>query len=282
MKNLKQEIINKAAIWANNLLASDFSRKFENWFGSLTETTASVYDKAVDAAYNATHIGGWKHRLFDGHQPFEMWETVKNVKIDDSRKQELEEFIKTFFKDFNTHAGLPFYTLSKDSYDKAAIFLHDKFFIPKDWFYDIQTLNGTELIASSLGVLGAVFSWNKKDAKLFGDLVSSLMMAGAIGGNPITVIISIIMLGRHFHLEKNKRKISKKFLEGTKLGSLSLFSFLGVSAFVGGPVWIGLILGLIVAVLIRKNSNKLNIKSVYEWFRDSLKSLFSNAYNTLV
>ena len=48
MKNLKQEIINKAAIWANNLLASDFSRKFENWFDSLTETTASVYDKADD------------------------------------------------------------------------------------------------------------------------------------------------------------------------------------------------------------------------------------------
>tara|TARA_Y100001970_G_scaffold245898_1_gene313321 strand:+ start:315 stop:1163 length:849 start_codon:yes stop_codon:yes gene_type:complete len=282
MKSIKSEIINKTSIWVNSLLASDFSRKFENWFGSLTESSATVYDKAVDAAYNATHIGGWKHRLFDGHQPFEMWETVKNVKIDDSRKQELEAFVKTFFKDFNTHAGLPFYTLSKDSYDKAAIFLHDKFFIPKDWFYDIQTLNGSELIASSLGVLGVVFNWNKKDAKLFGDLVSSLMMAGAIGGNPITVIISIIMLGRHFHLEKNKKKFSKKFLEGTKIGSLSLFSFLGISSFVGGPVWLGLILGLIIAVLVRKHSNKLNITPVYEWFRDSLKSLFSSAYNTLV
>ena len=49
------------------------------------------------------------------------------------------------------------------------------------------------------------------------------------------------------------KKISKIFLEGTKIGTLSLFSFLGVSAFVGGPVWIGLILGLIMAVLVRKH-----------------------------
>ena len=282
MKNIKQEIINKAGIWANNLLASDFSRKFDKWFGSLTETTATVYDKAVDATYNATHVGGWKHRLFDEHQPFAMWETVKNVKLDDTRATELEEFVKTFFKDFNTTAGLPFYTLSKDSYDKAALFLNEKFYIPKDWFYDIQTLNGSELMASSLSVLSVVFNWNKKDARLFGDLVSSLMIAGAIGGNPITVIISIITLARHFHLEKNKKKLSKKFLEGTKLGSISLFSFLGVSSFVGGPVWIGIILGLIVSVLVRKHSKKFNIKETYAWFRDSMKSLLSSAYNTLV
>ncbi len=289
MKNIKQDIINKAGIWANNLLASDFSKKFDKWFGSLTESTATVYDKAVDAAYNSISVrgifreGGPNHRATDGsHDPISMWNIVKETKIDDSKKEEILAFINTFFKDFSTTQGLPFISIPKDSYDKAAAYLNQNFFIPKDWFYDIQTLNGSELIASSLGVLGVVFSWNKKDAKLFGDLVSSLMLAGAIGGNPITVIVSIITLARHWQLEKNKRKISKKFLEGAKLGSFSLFSFLGVSSFVGGPVWIGLILGLIVAVLVRKHSSKFNIKETYEWFRDSLKSLFSSAYNTLV
>ena len=41
MKNIKQEIFHKAAIWANNLLASDFSRKFDKWFGSLSQTKAT-------------------------------------------------------------------------------------------------------------------------------------------------------------------------------------------------------------------------------------------------
>ena len=48
MKNIKQEIFHKAAIWANNLLASDFSRKFDKWFGSLSQTKATEYDKAIE------------------------------------------------------------------------------------------------------------------------------------------------------------------------------------------------------------------------------------------
>ena len=282
MKNIKQKLLKKAAIISNNLLASDFSKGFERWFGSLTESKPTIFDIAVDAPYNANHVGSWMHRLFDGHQPLEMWETIKNVKMDDSRKEELFAYIETFFKDFNTPAGLPFFTYTKDGYDKAVIFLNEKFHIPKDWFYDFNTLNGAELVASSISVLAVIFSWNSKDKKLFGDLISSLMTAGAIGGNPITMIIAIIVLGRHINLEKNKSKFSKKFLDGIKKGSIGSLLFISTSAFVGGPVWIGLVLGLIIAIIFRKNSDKFNIKSVYEWFRDSLKSLFSSAYNTLV
>ena len=289
MKNIKQEIFHKAAIWGNALLASDFSRKFDKWFGSFNQTKATEYDKAIDAAYNSynaqgvIHEGGIYHRLTDMlHDPIAMWNAVKNAKIDDTRKEEINAFIDSFFKDFNTTQGLPFVSITKETFDNAALFLSKNFSIPKSWFYDIQTLNGSELMAGSLSVISLIFIWNKKDARLFGDLVSSLMLAGAIGGNPITVFIAIIALAKHFNSTKKSKKISKKFLEGTKLGSLSIFSFLGISSFVGGPVWIGLILGLIVAVLVRRHSNKFNIKETYEWFRDSMKSLLSSAYNTLV
>jgi hypothetical protein len=289
MKNIKQEIFHKASIWANALLASDFSRKFDKWFGSLSQTKATEYDKAIDIAYNSPnaegiiHEGGIWHRLTDMlHDPVSMWKAVKDTKIDDTRKEEINAFIDSFFKDFNTTQGLPFVSITKETFDNGALFLSKNFSIPKNWFYDIQTLNGSELMAGSLSVVSLVFSWNKKDAKLFGDLISSLMLAGAIGGNPITIFVAIIALAKHFNSTKNSKKISKKFLEGTKIGSLSIFSFLGISSFVGGPVWIGLILGLIVAVLVRKHSSKFNIKETYEWFRDSMKSLLSSAYNTLV
>ena len=289
MKNIKQEIFHKASIWANALLASDFSRKFDKWFGSLSQTKATEYDKAIDIAYNSPnaegiiHEGGIWHRLTDMlHDPVSMWKAVKDTKIDDTRKEEINAFIDSFFKDFNTTQGLPFVSITKETFDNGALFLSKNFSIPKNWFYDIQTLNGSELMAGSLSVVSLVFSWNKKDAKLFGDLISSLMLAGAIGGNPITIFVAIIALAKHFNSKKNSKKISKKFLEGTKIGSLSIFSFLGISSFVGGPVWIGLILGLIVAVLVRKHSSKFNIKETYEWFRDSMKSLLSSAYNTLV
>ena len=38
------------------------------------DDTPTIYDKAIDKNYILTHIGSWKHRLFDGsHTPHEMW-----------------------------------------------------------------------------------------------------------------------------------------------------------------------------------------------------------------
>ena len=108
MKNIKQEIFHKASIWANALLASDFSRKFDKWFGSLSQTKTTEYDKAIDIAYNSPnaegiiHEGGIWHRLTDMlHDPVSMWKAVKDTKIDDTRKEEINAFIDSFFKDFN-------------------------------------------------------------------------------------------------------------------------------------------------------------------------------------
>ena len=289
MKNIKQEIINKSSIWVNKLLATDFSRKFDKWFGSLTETAATPYDKAIDFAYNSVnakgiiHDNGIWHRLTDMlHDPVSMWKAVKDTKIDDSKKEEINAFIESFFKDFNTTQGLPFISVTKETFENGASFLNKNFLIPKSWYYDIQTLNASELMAGSLSVVSLACNWNKKDAKLFGDLVSTLMLAGAIAGNPVTVFISIVTLARHFNLSKKNKKISKKFLEGTKIGSLGFFSFIGASSIIGGSVWIGLIIGLIIAFLVRKHSNKINIKEIYVWFKDTMKSLISTAYNTLV
>ena len=58
------------------------------------------------------------HRLFDGsHDPVSMWNIVKDTKLDDTNKELIAE---TFLKDFNTHAGLPLISITKDSYDKIA------------------------------------------------------------------------------------------------------------------------------------------------------------------
>ena len=70
MKQVKSKIINKTSIWYNNLLATDFHKGFEKWVGTLVNDSPTAYDKAIDSNYIATHIGSWKHRLFDGsHTP---------------------------------------------------------------------------------------------------------------------------------------------------------------------------------------------------------------------
>ncbi len=60
--------INLAAITTTAILSSDFSQNMTSWLGGiLNKGVPSVYDKSVDAVYNATHIGGGHlHRVFDG------------------------------------------------------------------------------------------------------------------------------------------------------------------------------------------------------------------------
>jgi len=63
-----KRIINHTAVFTNAILASDFSKNMESWLVHMfNEGVPSIYDKAVDAVYIATHIGGGHlHRLFDG------------------------------------------------------------------------------------------------------------------------------------------------------------------------------------------------------------------------
>ena len=260
---LSNKLISEIAVWYNSFLATDFSRKFENWFGELTESTATIYDKAVDEAYNKTHEGGWLHRLFDGsHDPVSMWNIVKDTKLDDTRKEELIAFLETFLKDFNTYAGLPLFSITKESYDKVAGQLSSTFHIPKNWFADIQTLNGAELIGSSIGVLALIFNWNTEDREKFGDLMSSLTIAGAFAGNPLTLIIATIYLGRHYNKQKNKKFFSKDTLTGIKKGTLTTLVFISTSAMIGGAAWIGLVFGLILAVIVRKRHQDISIRNI--------------------
>lgn len=274
-KKLSNKFISEFTIWYNSFLATDYSQKFESWFGSLTESSATIYDKAVDRAYNTNHEGGWLHRLFDGsHDPISMWNIVKDTKLDDTKKEEIAAFLDTFIKDFNTHAGLPLFTISKESYDKYAGYLSDTFHIPKNWFADIQTLNGSELIGSSIGVLALIFNWNNEDKERFGDLMSTMLISGIVSANPLTLIISTIYMGRHYQKQKKKELFSKETMLGLKKGTITSIVFIGVSTMIGGAAWVGLILGLILAVIARKNHKKINIKTIYNWFNQQISILF--------
>ena len=48
------------------LLASALSTDLNGLLASMVDGPATVYDKAMDAVYLATRIGGGNHRMFDG------------------------------------------------------------------------------------------------------------------------------------------------------------------------------------------------------------------------
>ena len=47
-------------------LTTEISAELNSALASLAEGPATIYDKAMDAEYLATHVGGGNHRLFDG------------------------------------------------------------------------------------------------------------------------------------------------------------------------------------------------------------------------
>ena len=102
--------VSRAGIMANAILASDFGSSMDSWLGRMfNEGIPSVYDKAVDAVYNQTHIGGGHlHRLFDGsHTPWGMWENVQGAQPDDSLPPAVAGSASALWTDLSSPVVIP-------------------------------------------------------------------------------------------------------------------------------------------------------------------------------
>jgi len=123
------KVITPASIVTNAILSSDFSRNMTSWLEDMfNRGVPSIYDKSVDAVYNATNIGGGHlHRMFDGsHTLWGMWDKVCEASPDDTFLQEAVGYTTALTKDITTHVGIPLFTWSKSSYDQVAKeYLHE-------------------------------------------------------------------------------------------------------------------------------------------------------------
>lgn len=266
MKSLRN-LTNKISIGLSGLLAIPYGKQLEKFFSNIIEETPTVYDKAIDKFYNDTGIGSYLHRLFDNsHSPILMWEKVKNTLPDDSNFEELKNYFISMAKDLQTPMGIPLHNIEdKVSYDKLASTISEIFFIKKSWLYDLQTVNLMEVFSSTLGVVALFFGWKKKDKQEFAELCASLGLAGAVGANPILLIISIVSLAKSYTQNKNKNK----FKTGTLKGFVGMGSFIMTASLFSSPL-IGIIVGLAVAVSVKKSLKKMDYQEVYDWFKENI------------
>lgn len=273
MKSWVKKQFNTISIAVSGLLAVPYGKQLEKFFSNIIEETPTVYDKAIDKFYNDTGIGSYLHRLFDNsHSPILMWEKVKNTLPNDSNFEELKNYFISMTKDLQTPMGIPLHNIEdKVSYDKLASAISEKFFIKKSWLYDLQTVNLLEVFSSTLGVVALFFGWKKKDKEEFAELCASLGLAGAVGANPILLIISIVSLAKSYTQNKNKNK----FKSGTIKGFVGMGSFIMTASLFSSPL-IGIIVGLAVAVSVKKSLKKLDYQEVYEWFKENIKKYADN------
>lgn len=265
--------VNQAAILINAILASDFSREIEHWLADAVNKGApSIYDQAVDAVYNATHIGGGKlHRLFDGsHTLSGMWDKVHGITDKDGPVEEIIGYFNTLWKDLATPVGIPLFSWSKESYDQVAGYLKETFDIPKDWFSDLLHVNEVELIGTTIGTIAVALNWNKKQVEQFAGIAGSLGISSIASANPALAVVGLVTLAKAF-VDARQDGDYRKVVVGFSKRGVGTGAILATAVAIPGPGWVGIVAGLCVGSVVRKTMNTVEVSQIASFMETSLR-----------
>jgi len=244
----------EASLFANLLLSTkEVASPIAGWFAETFNKNTDAYDKAIDAVYNATHVGGAKlHHIVDGqHSFFGALRAVKDVSQTDSKLKEIAETTEHLLRDLCSKSGInPFFQIKHEHYQVFSNWFSDTFHVSKDWIADALTLSSGEILEACFSVVPLVMVLKKTDSTRFGEIAGMLGVQMVIKANPLLGIIAFVALARAYKIAKSKEDKAKTrtgLLRGTGLSTV----YFGMSALIGGPAWIGIITGLVLAQIVR-------------------------------
>ncbi|MCY4499826.1 MAG: hypothetical protein OXC14_21415 [Rhodospirillaceae bacterium] len=253
---------------AQGLLASSLSADLNELLQATVKGSATIYDKALDAEYLRTHIGGANHRMFDGgHTIAGAIGAVRDASPDDTVIAEAMGFLEAMFKDLSTPKGLPLANWDKATYDHASAYLQSNFGIPRDWFYDINSYDGADVLGGVIGFVAVTLSWNRADTEKFSGLVSSMGVSGVFGANPFLLILAVVALARAFHKAHHSREYVE-LADGLLKGGISTGGALAAAsqvAVVGGPAGLALLAGLSAGVIVNRTTRNLSVVQLHQF-----------------
>ena len=250
---------------SQGVLASHLSLDLNNALQELVKGSSSIYDKAMDAVYNTTNIGGGNHRLFDGgHTIGGAFNAVRDASPDDNIAQEAWGFIQGLIRDGTTSKGLPFANWDKATYDQVSGWLDTNFHIPKNWFYDLNSYDAAELLGGVIGVVGVALSWNRSNTEQFARLVGSMGLASVVSANPLLMIVTVVSLAKAFHKAHQTGEYAE-FVDGQFKGAIGTGGTLAAVSLIGaagGPAGVALLTGLATGILINKATNHVSVTQI--------------------
>ena len=253
------------------LLASSLSTDLNGLLASMVGGPATIYDKAMDAQYLATHIGGGNHRLFDGgHTILGAFRAVRDASPDDTIVEEAMGLLQGLFRDMTTAKGLPLVNWDKATYDNVAGFLASEFGIPKDWFYDLNSYDSAQLFGGIIGVVATALCWNRADTESFAKLASSMGVSALARTNPLLMIVTVVALARAFH-KAHKAGEYTEFVDGQLKGGATTGATLAAASLVGtfgGPAGLALLVGMTTGVLAHKATENVSVSQLGEFLAE--------------
>ena len=233
-----------------------------HWSEKVIDGVDGIYDKAMDAEYLRTHIGGVNHRMFDGgHDLNSAWKRVRDASDTDTFNQEIIGYVSAIWKDVTTPMGLPFRTWNKENYDQWAEWIVNT--VPganKKWFSDLNSFDAFEILSTSLGLAGAIFFLRKEDQKKVSEILGQMGIISIITANPL-MGLSVIALTVFAY--KKKQIDGKETIKGAGYAaiSLALFKFLGL------PILIELFIVINVLRLV-KGEKMIGADFIYNLFKN--------------
>lgn len=196
-------IVRSASVFsaAQSLIASDLSAGINHVVAAVVKGPPTIYDKAMDAAFLETFLGGSYHRHFDGgHTILGAFRAAHNASPDDTLLQETLGTIQGLLRDVHTPRGLPLATWDKATFGAVADSLKSNFGIPKSWLYDLSSYDAADLLGGTVGAISVIFGWSRTDTETFAQLAASMSLSAALSTNPLLMPIAVVALGRSFHL----------------------------------------------------------------------------------
>lgn len=218
------------------ILAKEFNHNFD------------AYDRAIDSVYNNTHVGGsGLHHLLDGqHSVWGAFEAVRGVRTDDSFVTEMLQACEHLLRDVASKSGInPLMTFSRDQFDKLGDMV-SHLGISKTMLADVLTFNGSELIGGLAGLAAMLILGNKPDPSRISQVSGGLLISSLVTANPI--LFPIAAGGIVYSAMKSGDPLQS--LKKSGKGALVSGSALLLSSLVGGPIWIGCLVGAATAMLV--------------------------------
>ena len=259
------------------LLASqEGSVLLNSWLQDMVSGRSTIYDKAMDATYNATRIGGGDHRLYDGgHSLVGAFQAVRDASPDDSLFEEAAGLLQALARDATTPRGLPLVSWDQDTFNGLTDSL-GRVGIPREWVKDMVSYDAAEVLGASVGVLAIALNWNNDDVEQFAQIVGGMGLAAVVGANPLLLMVTVVALAKAYHTAR-KTGDWKEFTDGLARGGICTGAVILVTSMVGGPAVVVLLTGICVGVVAQRASRDISIVEVGQWATVQLRNARAGA-----
>ncbi len=224
------------------------SHSLAQWMAHEFNHNFDEYDRAIDAVYNSTHVGGSSyHHLLDGqHSIWGAFQAVRDVKADDSFATEVLQAGEHLLRDTASVSGInPFFSLTSQQFQQVAHIVQP-FGLSKPFLADALTINGPELLGGMIALLSTLLVGKKLDPSCVSKLSGAYLISSIASANPM--LFPVAAGGLVYSLSKSENK-KEALIQGGK-GAIVSGSSLLIGGLVGGPIWLGCIAAIGAALAI--------------------------------